>query len=240
MENINEEANLREYFLKLLSKSEIKVSDEKITQMLKFLEFLYNKNQIMNLTAIRDKKGMLEKHFIDSLLLTKVINDDEKSFIDVGTGAGFPGLVLAIHYPEKKFLLVASVRKKIEFINEVIKELNLQNVTTSFERSEELIKDKRESFDVALCRGVANLRIILEYMISFIKVNGRFLPQKLNLNEVEESKNALKILNAKINKIFEFNLPESKDTRIILEIIKFQKTNVKYPRKVGIPVKRPL
>ncbi|WP_369716171.1 16S rRNA (guanine(527)-N(7))-methyltransferase RsmG [Leptotrichia alba] len=240
MENINEEANLREYFLKLLSKSEIKVSDEKITQMLKFLELLYNKNQIMNLTAIRDKKGMLEKHFIDSLLLTKVINDDEKSFIDVGTGAGFPGLVLAIYYPEKKYLLVDSVRKKIEFINEVIKELNLQNVTTSFERSEELIKDKRESFDVALCRGVANLRIISEYMIPFIKVNRRFLPQKLNLNEVEESKNALKILNSKINKTFEFKLPESKDTRIILEIIKLQKTNIKYPRKVGIPVKKPL
>ena len=239
MENINDEANLKEYFLNLLSKSEIKVPDEKITQMLKFLELLYNKNQIMNLTAIREKKGMLEKHFIDSLLLTKVIND-EKSFIDVGTGAGFPGLVLAIYYPEKKFLLVDSVRKKIEFINEVIKELNLQNVTTSFERAEELIKDRRECFDVALCRGVANLRIILEYMIPFIKVNGRFLPQKLNLNEIEESKNALKILNAKINKTFEFYLPESKDTRIILEIIKLQKTNIKYPRKVGIPVKKPL
>ena len=200
MENINEEANLREYFLNLLSKSEIKVPDEKITQMLKFLELLYNKNQIMNLTAIREKKGMLEKHFIDSLLLTKVINDDEKSFIDVGTGAGFPGLVLA----------------------------------------EELIKDRRESFDVALCRGVANLRIILEYMIPFIKVNGRFLPQKLNLNEIEESKNALKILNAKINKTFEFNLPESMDKRIILEILKLQKTEKKYPRKIGIPSKKPL
>ena len=233
MENINEEANLREYFLNLLSKSEIKVPDEKITQMLKFLELLYNKNQIMNLTAIREKKGMLEKHFIDSLLLTKVINDDEKSFIDVGTGAGFPGLVLAIYYPEKKFLLVDSVRKKIEFIN-------LQNVTTSFERAEELIKDRRESFDVALCRGVANLRIILEYMIPFIKVNGRFLPQKLNLNEIEESKNALKILNAKINKTFEFNLPESMDKRIILEILKLQKTEKKYPRKIGIPSKKPL
>jgi len=220
VENINEEANLREYFLNLLSKSEIKVPDEKITQMLKFLELLYNKNQIMNLTAIREKKGMLEKHFIDSLLLTKVINDDEKSFIDVGTGAGFPGLVLAIYYPEKKFLLVDSVRKKIEFINEVIKELNLQNV--------------------ALCRGVANLRIILEYMIPFIKVNGRFLPQKLNLNEIEESKNALKILNAKINKTFEFNLPESMDKRIILEILKLQKTDKKYPRKIGIPSKKPL
>ena len=241
MKNLNEGNDLREYFLNLLLKSEIKVEDKKITQMLEFCELLYKKNQVMNLTAIRDKKGMLEKHFIDSLLLTKVIkNDDEKSFIDVGTGAGFPGLVLAIYYPEKKFLLVDSVRKKIEFINEVIKELNLQNVNTSFKRAEELIKDKREIFDVALCRGVANLRIILEYMVPFIKVNGRFLPQKLNLNEIEESKNALKVLNAKINRIFEFKLPESMDTRIILEILKLQKTNLKYPRKIGIPVKKPL
>ena len=240
MKNLNEGNDLREYFLNLLLKSEIKVEDKKITQMLEFLELLYKKNQVMNLTAIRDKKGMMEKHFIDSLLLTKIINDDEKSFIDVGTGAGFPGLVLAIYYPEKKFLLVDSVRKKIEFINEVIKELNLQNVNTSFKRAEELIKDKREIFDVALCRGVANLRIILEYMVPFIKVNGRFLPQKLNLNEIEESKNALKVLNAKINRIFEFKLPESMDTRIILEILKLQKTNLKYPRKIGIPVKKPL
>ena len=237
---MNEENDLREYLLNSLLKSEIKVEDKKITQMLEFLELLYKKNQVMNLTAIRDKKGMMEKHFIDSLLLTKIINDDEKSFIDVGTGAGFPGLVLAIYYPEKKFLLVDSVRKKIEFINEVIKELNLQNVNTSFKRAEELIKDKREIFDVALCRGVANLRIILEYMVPFIKVNGRFLPQKLNLNEIEESKNALKVLNAKINRIFEFKLPESMDTRIILEILKLQKTNLKYPRKIGIPVKKPL
>lgn len=240
MENINEENDLREYLLNSLLKSEIKVEDKKITQMLEFLELLYKKNQVMNLTAIRDKKGMMEKHFIDSLLLTKIISDDEKSFIDVGTGAGFPGLVLAIYYPEKKFLLVDSVRKKIEFINEVIEELNLQNVNTSFKRAEELIKDKREIFDVALCRGVANLRIILEYMVPFIKVNGRFLPQKLNLNEIEESKNALKVLNAKINRIFEFKLPESMDTRIILEILKLQKTNLKYPRKIGIPVKKPL
>ena len=189
MENVNEKIDLKEYFLNLLTKSEIEVKDSKITQMLKFLELLYKKNQVMNLTAIRDQKGMLEKHFIDSLLLTKIINDTEKTFIDVGTGAGFPGLILAIFYPEKTFLLVDSVRKKIEFVNEVIKELNLQNVNTSYERSEELIKDKRESFDVALCRGVANLRIILEYMIPFIKVNGRFLPQKLNLNEIKESEN---------------------------------------------------
>ena len=121
-----------------------------------------------------------------------------------------------------------------------IKELNLKNVNTSFERSEELIKNNREIYDVALCRGVANLRIILEYMIPFIKLNGRFLPQKLNLNEIEESKKALKILNAKINNIFEFKLPENEDKRIILEILKLKKTSEKYPRKTGIPAKKPL
>ena len=232
--------NEKKYFEELLTKSSIEVNDETKGKMLNFLELLYEKNQVMNLTAIRDKEGMLEKHFIDSLLLTKVIKDEEKSFIDVGTGAGFPGLVLAIFYPEKNFLLVDSVRKKIEFINEVIEKLGLENVKTSFERAEELIKDKRETFDVALCRGVANLRIILEYMIPFIKINGRFLPQKLNLNEVEESGNALKLLGSTIEEIHKFNLPKCGDERIILEIVKNKKTHEKYPRKTGIPAKKPL
>ena len=208
--------------------------------MLKFLELLYEKNKVMNLTAIRDKKGMIEKHFIDSLFLTEIIKKDEQKLIDMGTGAGFPGLVLAIYYPEKEFLLVDSVRKKIEFINEVIENLELKNVKTSSERAEELIKNKRETFDTALCRGVANLRIILEYMIPFIKVGGKFLPQKLNLNELEESQNALKKLDATIENIYKFYLPESKDERIIFEIEKIKKTDVKYPRKTGIPAKKPL
>ena len=132
------------------------------------------------------------------------------------------------------------MKKKIDFINEVIESLKLKNVKTSSERAEDFIKDKRESFDVALCRGVADLRIILEYMIPFIKTGGRFLPQKLNFNEIEGSKNALKILKSEIREIYKFRLPESDDERIILEIVKNGKTDGKYPRKVGIPAKKPL
>jgi 16S rRNA methyltransferase gidB len=238
--NIEIDIDIKEYFEGLLLKSGFSVDNEKKEKMLKFFELLYEKNKVMNLTAIRDKKGMIEKHFIDSLFLTEIIKKDEQKLIDVGTGAGFPGLILAIYYPEKEFLLVDSVRKKIEFINEVIENLELKNVKTSSERAEELIKNKRETFDTALCRGVANLRIILEYMIPFIKVGGKFLPQKLNLNELEESQNALKKLDATVENIHKFYLPESKDERIIFEIEKMKKTDVKYPRKTGIPAKKPL
>ena len=228
------------YFEELLDKSGIGLESGKLKKMMTYLTMLYEKNKVINLTAIRDKEGMLEKHFIDTLFLTELIRDEEKTFIDVGTGAGFPGLVLGIFYPEKEFLLVDSVKKKIDFINEVVESLKLKNVKTSSERAENLIKNKRESFDVALCRGVADLRIILEYMIPFIKVKGRFLPQKLNLNEVDGAENALKTLKSQIKEIYKFKLPESGDERVILEIVKNRRTDIKYPRKAGIPSKRPL
>lgn len=230
---------MRRYFLEMLNTVDINLEEEKIEKLFCYLNLLMEKNKIMNLTAIREEKDILEKHFIDSLLLTKHIKNEEK-IIDLGTGAGFPGLVLAIYYPEKTFLLVDSVKKKIDFINTVIEKLELKNVKTSSERAEELIKNKREKFDLALCRGVANLRIILEYLIPFIKVNGKFLPQKLNTNELEEAKNALKLLNSSIEKIHIHKLPISNDERIILEIKKNKKTDLKYPRNVGIPSKNPL
>ncbi len=231
---------MKEYFVNLLKLSNIDIYEEKIDKLIIYLEMLIQKNKVMNLTAIRDSKDMIEKHFIDALLLTKVIGDEENTLVDLGTGAGFPGLVLAIYYPEKNFLLVDSVKKKIAFLDEVIEKLQLKNVKTSSERAEEIIKKYREKFDVALCRGVANLRIILEYMIPFVKSGGRFLPQKLNLNEVEESSNALKLLHSSIDAIHRFNLPVSKDERIILEIRKNSKTSLEYPRATGIPSKKPL
>ncbi len=229
--------NKLEEYLKI---SDIVLNEKQIENLIKYLDLLIETNKVMNLTAIREEESILEKHFIDSLLLTKIIREDEKNIIDIGTGAGFPGLVLSIVYPDKNFLLVDSVKKKISFINNVIEKTGLKNVKTSTERAEELIKNNREKFDVALCRGVANLRIILEYLIPFLKVNGRFLPQKLNINELEESKNALKILNSEIINIYNFRLPISRDERIILEIVKKSKTEKIYPRAVGIPSKKPL
>lgn len=229
--------NKLEEYLKI---SDIVLNERQIENLIKYLDLLIETNKVMNLTAIREEESILEKHFIDSLLLTKIIREDEKNIIDIGTGAGFPGLVLSIVYPDKNFLLVDSVKKKISFINTVIEKIGLKNVKTSTERAEELIKDNREKFDVALCRGVANLRIILEYLIPFLKVNGRFLPQKLNINELEESKNALKTLNSEIVNIYNFRLPISRDERIILEIVKKSKTEKIYPRAVGIPSKKPL
>lgn len=229
--------NKLEEYLKI---SDIVLNEKQIENLIKYLDLLIETNKVMNLTAIREEESILEKHFIDSLLLTKIIREDEKNIIDIGTGAGFPGLVLSIVYPDKNFLLVDSVKKKISFINTVIEKIGLKNVKTSTERAEELIKNNREKFDVALCRGVANLRIILEYLIPFLKVNGRFLPQKLNINELEESKNALKTLNSEIINIYNFRLPISRDERIILEIVKKSKTNKIYPRAVGIPSKKPL
>lgn len=138
---------MKMYFKTLLKISNINISEEKIDKLMSFLDLLVEKNKVMNLTAIREEKDILEKHFIDSLLLTNIIKDEEKKIIDLGTGAGFPGLVLAIYYPEKKFLLVDSVSKKINFINEVIEKLELKNVITSNKRAEELIKVNREKFD---------------------------------------------------------------------------------------------
>ncbi|MCP1224079.1 16S rRNA (guanine(527)-N(7))-methyltransferase RsmG [Sebaldella sp. S0638] len=231
---------MKDYFKQLLEKSNIKLEDSKIDILLEYLRLLTEKNKVMNLTAIREEKEILEKHFIDSLLLSELFLHTDKKIIDIGTGAGFPGLVLAVVFPEKDFLLVDSVRKKVAFIDETAEILGLTNVKTSYERAEDLIKNSRSSFDVGLCRGVANLRIILEYMIPFLKTDGRFLPQKLNENEISESGNALKVLNSKILKIHRFRLPESDDERIIIEIQKLKETDSQYPRKTGIPAKKPL
>ncbi len=232
---------MREYLLKGLEKAEIKIENLNIDKLLGYLKHLKDVNSRTNLTAIRDDKEIIEKHFIDSLFLTKFFPKNAKNAIDIGTGAGFPGMVLAIAMPDVNFTLTDSIEKKTSFLREVKELLELENVEVITARSEELIKEgKRESFDVGLCRGVAELRIILEYVVPFIKENGIFLSQKMSEDERSEAENAFKILNSKINKIHKFNLPYSNDKRVVIEIEKTAKTDEKYPRRAGIAVKRPL
>nr|WP_314656462.1 16S rRNA (guanine(527)-N(7))-methyltransferase RsmG [uncultured Fusobacterium sp.] len=232
---------MKDYFKEGLEKIKVSYDEDKIEKSLKYLKILLDYNNHTNLTAIREEKAIIEKHFLDSLLLQNLLKDEDKTLIDIGTGAGFPGMMLAIFNEDKKFALLDSVRKKTDFLELIKTELNLKNVEIINGRAEEVIKDRREKYDVGLCRGVSNLSVILEYEIPFLKVNGRFLPQKMmGTDEVENSSNALKILNSKILKEYEFKLPFSNEDRLIIEILKMKKTDIKYPRKTGIPLKKPL
>lgn len=232
---------MREYFIEGLNKINVSYTDEKINKALRYLELIVDYNSHTNITAIREEKAIIEKHFLDSLLLQQFLKEEDKKLIDIGTGAGFPGMILAIFNEDKNFTLLDSVRKKTDFLNIVKEDLKLSNVEVINGRAEEVIKDRRETYDVGLCRGVSNLAVILEYEIPFIRVNGRFLPQKMvGTEEIKTSANALKILSSKILKEYNFKLPFSEENRLIIEILKEKKTDKKYPRNTGIPLKKPL
>lgn len=233
---------MRNFLIEGIKKIGVEVSDDKISKLMAYMEFLKEYNSHTNLTAIRDSEGILEKHFLDSILLLKHIDIQEGKAIDIGTGAGFPGMVLAICLPKVNFTLIDSVGKKINFLKEVKERLDIPNVDPIHIRAEEFINDEnRESYDLGFCRGVSKLNTILEYVIPFLKVNAVFLPQKMEgTNEDKESESALKKLNSKIVEIYEEELPYSKDKRLIVEVLKESKTNKKYPRRVGIPLKKPL
>lgn len=229
------------YFKEGLKKINVNYSEEKIAKILEFLKLLQDYNSHTNITAIRNEKDIIEKHFLDSLLLQNLLKDEDKKLIDIGTGAGFPGMVLAIFNPDKTFTLLDSIKKKTTFLELVKEKLALDNVEVINGRAEEFISKRREFYDVGLCRGVSNLAVILEYEIPFIKVNGRFLPQKMvGTEEIMTADKALKILNSKIIKEHNFLLPYSNEKRLVIEILKEKRTDTKYPRKTGIPLKKPL
>ena len=233
---------MREYLKEGIKKVGITLREEMIDNLLKYLEILLEYNSHTNLTAIRDSKDAIEKHFIDSLLLQNFIKESDKTALDIGTGAGFPGMVLAICNPNMNFTLMDSVGKKTKFLEIVKEKLNLENVTVINSRAEEYItEENRESFSIGLCRGVSKLPTILEYMIPFIEVNGRFLVQKsIGTGEEDTAQNALKILKSEIVEEKILNLPYCNDERKIIIIAKKEVTDRKYPRKIGIPLKRPL
>ena len=216
------------------------LTDKQVELFEQYSDLLLKWNEMFNLTAIKDKDEIVEKHFIDSLFLDKYVDLDGKSFLDVGSGAGFPGIPLAIAHPTCKISLLESNGKKIKFLQEVKKELGLENVSIIQARAEEF--DKRESFDFVSARAVKELRILLEICFHLVKVGGSFVAYKSKGvdEEINASKNAFKVL--KINKIsrYEYNLPKSKDNRVLLVILKENKTLKKYPRHYSEIVKAPL
>lgn len=232
---------MENYFKEGLEIIKVAYDEKKIEKSFKYLKLLIDYNSHTNITAIRDEKGIIDKHFLDSLLLNNFLKESDKNLVDLGSGAGFPGMILAIFNPEKNFVLIDSVKKKTDFLELVKKELELKNVEIINDRVENYVLNKREYFDVALCRGVSSLRTILEYEIPLIKVGGRFLPQKMvGTSEVAEASEAMKKLGVNLIKEIELKLPHIYEKRLILEIKKNSKTDLKYPRKNSVIKKNPL
>ena len=231
------------FFKELKSKSEqinINLENEQIKKFYEYMNLLIEWNEKFNLTAIVEPKEIILKHFIDSLTIEKYINEGDK-VIDVGTGAGFPGIPLSIYKPKINITLLDSLNKRIIFLQEVIEKLEMKNIEAVHGRAEEFAKNKREMFDIATSRAVAPLNILLEYLLPFVKIGGTCLCMKgSNIDEVDDAKNALEVLGGKIKKIETIKLPESDIVRNIIIVRKVKNTPVKYPRKAGIPAKQPL
>ncbi len=221
----------------------LKLDDSQIKNFYDFMNLLIEKNKVMNLTGITEPKEVILKHFIDSLTVLKYINEND-NIIDVGTGAGFPGIPLKMAENSLEITLLDSLNKRINFLNEVIEKINLNKVKTIHGRAEDFGQDfkYREKYDVAVSRAVAPLNVLLEYMLPFVKVGGKCICMKGSNcdEEIENSRKAIEILGGKIEKIKKFNLPNSDNNRTIFIIKKVQKMNRQYPRKAGIPTKSPL
>ena len=217
--------------------------DKQLNMFYNYMNLLLEWNEKINLTSIIQPEDVVLKHFIDSLSINKFL-DNNKSIADVGTGAGFPGIPLKIYRPDLKIFLVDSLNKRINFLNEVIFKLKLDNIFTVHSRVEDFGRDKkyREKFDYATARAVANLTVLSEYLMPIAKVNGKCICMKGNNVEEEllNSKNAINILGGNLEKVDEFILPDSDIERNIIIINKANSTPSRYPRKAGIPSKEPL
>ena len=224
----------------------IQLSEKQLEQFYDYFQFLVEKNKVMNLTAITEEDAVITKHFCDSLCLVKGFSDIEKtvSLIDVGTGAGFPGIPLAIVTDNAEFVLMDSLNKRIKFLNEIIEICDLKNVTTIHARAEELGRDTeyREKFDYCVSRAVANMSTLLEFCIPFVRVGGVFVSYKSGdvTEEIELSKNAQKQLFCRIKDVIGFSIPNTDISRSFVVFEKKKELNKKYPRQGGKPKKSPL
>ncbi len=232
----------KEEFIKEVEKLNITLTNKMLEKLEQYYNLLIEKNKVMNLTSITNKEEVYLKHFYDSLTLIKVIDLNKNiNIADLGTGAGFPGIVLKIVFNNLNITLVDSLNKRINFLNEVIEKLNLKNITTINQRIEDFSKEKEEKYDVLVTRAVSKTNIILELGSRALKVNGNFILMKGNIEEeLKESKNAIKILGYKIKDNIVFNLPKEKSTRTLLNLQKISKTDNIYPRDFAKIKKNPL
>lgn len=223
----------------------IDLSDHQIEQFISYYELLVEWNQKMNLTSITEFDEVLLKHFVDSLSIIKIIDlKNIQNIIDIGTGAGFPGIPLKIVFPHLDVTLLDSLNKRILFLEEVVEKLNLKNICSIHGRAEEFAKnsDYREKYDLVVSRAVANLSTLLEYCIPYVKVEGKFISYKASGSdeEIQGAGNTFKILKSRVDNVLEFNLGDTDIKRTFLEIKKEGETDIKYPRRSPLPSKKPL
>ena len=236
--NIEEFKNI---FNEECNKNNIKITNNNIDEFYKYMVEILKWNDKVNLTAIKDEKEFIIKHFIDSLSISKYIKDSLK-IIDIGTGAGFPGIPLKLNNKGLKITLIDSVNKKLNVIKEISNQMNLDNIEIIHTRAEDLAikKEYREKYDIATTRAVSNLSTTLEYMLPFLKVGGRAICMKgpNYIEELEDSKKAISILGGKLEKIENIEIGDTQ--RIIIIVSKIKNTPLKYPRGQGKPLKEPI
>ena len=214
-------------------------------QFTDFYEYLVEKNKVMNLTGITEFQEVLVKHFLDSLACVKAVDMSRiKRIMDIGTGAGFPGVPLKIAFPHLEACLLDSLKKRVNFLEETFQMLKLENITAIHGRAEEYAKNKqyRETYDLCVSRAVSNLATLSEYCLPYVKTGGYFISYKSGTvqEELEQAQKAVKILGGKIQDVVYFQLPDSEIQRSLVVIEKIKATPGRYPRKAGTPLKEPL
>ena len=234
-----------EQFRKDLDSLSVSLTDEQIEQFIIYYEMLVEKNKVMNLTAITEFDEVLKKHFVDSLSLVKAYDmTQDISVIDIGTGAGFPGIPLKIAFPNMKITLLDSLNKRIGFLQEVIDTLGLEEIEALHGRAEDYAKPGklREQFDLCVSRAVANLSTLSEYCLPYVKVGGKFISYKSEKisEEMKEAEHAISVLGSKVENQVAFTLPDSDIYRNLFIITKCNETPRQYPRKAGTASKNPI